>query len=520
MPKFTLNGKEVTVEDGKTILQAAGTNGVKIPHFCYHPHLSIDGCCRMCLVEVEKIPKLTIACNTPVTDGMVVNTESEKVIKARKAVMEFQLINHPLDCPICDQAGECRLQEYTFEHGITHSRFSENKRPGRKRFKIGPRVTFDEERCIVCRRCVRFCREVSKTGELAVFNRGDKSIINTYEGKPLDNNYSLNTVDICPVGALTSSDFRFKVRVWFLEETKSVCPGCSNNCSIQIGHRRGNVYRIKPRNNDDVNQAWMCDEGRMMYKEIGSKERLTVPLVKKDGKLMETTWEEAFEAMANGLRDLKGSEIAGIASPHSTNEEGYLFGKLIKTILGSKKIDFVVPKWKADDLLVKEEKAANPQGLRKLGLGANGASSAKNIIQDANKGTIKAMYIVGNDIVKDEKGSGKTLESLSKLDFLVLQDTHISELCSVANVVFPAATFAEKEGTFTNIKGIVQKIYQAITPPGQGKTDLEILSGVAEALGKPFDSAEPDKIMGEIAKNVKSFKNVSYDKLGETGIKI
>ena len=517
MPTFTINGKEVKTEAGKTILQAAVANGVRIPHFCYHPHLSIDGCCRMCLVEVEKIPKLTIACNTPVTEGMVVRTNTEKVLKARKGVMEFQLINHPLDCPICDQAGECKLQQYTFEHGITHSRFREEKRPGRKRFKIGPRVVFDEERCILCRRCVRFCREVSKTDELAVFSRGDKSIINTYPGISLDNKYSLNTVDICPVGALTNADFRFQVRVWFLEETKAVCPGCSNNCSIRICHRRGKVYRLLPRKNMDVNKVWMCDNGRFTHKQIETSNRLTVPLVKKGNKLEEVSWNEAFDTTAKGIQKIKNNEIGAIGSPHATNEECYLFNKLIKNVFNIKNdIECIVPSWEADDLLIKKEKAANPQGAREFGVKTNDTSSVKKII----KGNLKALYIIGNDIIDNSNAKQDVLQTLSKLDFLVVQDTHNSDLSSIANVVLPSATFAEKEGTFTNINGFVQKTNRAVPCPAKAKPDLEILSGVAKAMGRPFETIEPDKVMDEISKNVKSFKNISYEKLGETGIKI
>lgn len=521
MPTFTIDEKEVTVEAGKTILQAAMANGVKIPHFCYHPHLSIDGCCRMCLVEVEKIPKLTIACNTPVADGMIVRTNTEKVLKARKGVMEFQLINHPLDCPICDQAGECRLQKYTFEHGITHSRFNDKKRPGRKRFKIGPRIVFDEERCILCRRCVRFCREVSKTGELAVISRGDKSIIDTFPGTSLDNDYSINTADICPVGALTNVDFRFKVRVWFLEETKSLCPGCSNNCSIRISHRRGIIYRLLPRKNMSVNDVWMCDEGRFTYKQVGAENRLESPLLKKGKKHDEVSWDKAFTAVAKGLGKLKGKQIAGIASPHATNEECYLFGKLFADVLKSKNINFVVPTGDSDDFLIKKEKAANPRGAKEIGLrSSKDGLSVKDIIEGAKKGTFKALYIIGNDILENAGQRKNLLKALSSLDFLVLQDAHSSDLSSIADVVLPSATFAEKDGTFTNISGIVQKINKAVPSPGDAKTDLEIIGSVAKSLGKPFESIEPEKVMEEIAKNIKEYKNVSYDKLGETGIKI
>lgn len=520
MPTFILDGKEVTVEPGKTVLQAALANGIRIPHFCYHPNLSVDGSCRMCQVEVEKMPKLTISCNTPVADGMVVKTNTERVLKARNAVMEFLLINHPLDCPICDQAGECGLQEYTFDHGIPHSRFREEKRPGRKRFEIGPRVVFDEERCILCRRCVRFCTEVSQTGELAVFSRGDKSIIDTYPGKPLDNRYSLNTVDICPVGALTSTDFRFKVRVWFLQQTDSVCPGCSNNCSIQIDHRKGKIYRLRPRENMGVNQSWMCDAGRELYKKTGSENRLTVPLVWVKGQSTEVSWKEAFAAAAKGFTQFENRQIAAIGSAGATNEECYIFKSLIMSVVGTTQLDFISPLWEADDLLIKEEQSANPQGARELGLKVNRKSLLKGLMRKIEEKKLKALYLVGSEILEDSDTKDGILETLAKLDFLLVQDTHSTELTSIAHVTFPAVTFAEKEGTFTNINGIVQKLNPAIPPLGLGKPDLDIFGGLAEAMGKPFDTVEPEKIMDEIAQCVKPFQGISYDTLGEAGRRI
>ena len=520
MPTFIIDGKEVTAEPGKTVLQAALDNGIQIPHFCYHPNLSVDGSCRMCQVEVEKMPKLTISCNTRVADGMVIKTKSERVLKARNAVMEFLLLNHPLDCPICDQAGECGLQKYTFEHRVPHSRFTEEKRPGRKRFKIGPRVMFDEERCILCRRCVRFCDEVSKTGELAVFSRGDKSTIDTYPGKPLNNPYSLNTVDICPVGALTSMDFRFKVRVWFLEETNSVCPGCSNNCSIQIGSRKGKIHRLRPRDNMDVNQSWMCDAGRELYKKTGSKTRLTVPLKLVKGQATDITWQEAFTKAAKGLRKFESGKIAAIGTAGATNEECYVFKKLIKSVVGTTQIDFISPLWDADDLLIKKEQSANPQGARELGLKINRKSLLKGLVRKIEKKELKALYIVGSDILAASDDKNEILETLSKLNFLIVQDTHVTELTSLAHVTFPSATFAEKEGTFTNINGIVQKVNPAVPPPGLALPDLDIFGGLAEAIGNPFETVEPGKIMDEIAKQTKPYREINYATLGETGKQI
>ncbi len=513
MPTITLNGKQTTVESGLTILEAAEANGVKIPHFCFHPELPVDGCCRMCLTEVERMPKLVISCNTLVADGMVVHTESKAVISARKAVLEFMLVNHPLDCPICDQAGECRLQSYAFKYGISHSRFREEKRPGRKRHKIGPRVVYDEERCILCRRCVRFCREIVDTGEIAVLYRGDKSIIDTYPGKFLDNPYSVNTADICPVGALTSADFRFKARVWNLEVTPSVCPGCSNACSIRICHRDGIIHRLLPGRNKNVNKTWMCDEGRLVYKQVNAENRLTSPLIKKGENLEEASWKEAFAAMANGLGKIENKRIGGIASAHGTNEECYLFAGLIENVLNGRNIGFFTPSGPRDGFLLKEERAANPQGARELALAQNGTRSDNNRLEVLNNSELKALYLVGNDLLGDPSTDADVLKALSKLDFLIVQDTHRTDLCSEADVVFPSALFAEKEGTFTNINGFVQKLNPAFPPPGQAKTDLEILAGAARAFGKPFESTEPARIMAEISDRFRSFKNIGYDKL-------
>ncbi len=520
MGTFILNGTQANFEPGQTILKAAKANGVKIPHFCSHSFLSIDGSCRICLVEVGKMPKLVIACNTKVVQEMIVKTDSERVLNARKAVLELLLINHPLDCPICDQAGECKLQRYAYQYGIAHSRFSGNKRSGRKRLKIGPQVMFDEERCILCRRCVRFCREVTKTGELGVLQRGDKSCIDIFPGQAMINDYSINTADICPVGALTSIDFRFKVRAWFLTETNSVCPACSNNCSIKICHHDGKIYRLLPRKNKKVNQAWMCDHGRLSYKLVHADNRLSVPMVKKNGSLVEVSWDEALKSMVNRLRMIEGKKIGGIASPHNTNEECFLFFKLIKQVLGSRHIHFYTHRQKGDTLLIKEEKAANPQGAREISLEGNGVFSEYKLPDAINRSIIKALYIVGHDIVYDPDISRHIHKVLSKLEFLVVQDTHMTDLCSIADIVLPAATFAEKEGTFTNINGIVQQIKPAVPLCGQAKSDLEIFAQVAEFLEKPFSATEPKAVMGEISRTIEAYCDINYEKLTAKGKRI
>ncbi len=252
MPRVTVDGIEIEVPEGRTILQALDDvgllmNGVTIPHYCWHPKLTTDGSCRLCQVEVEGAPKLQIACNTPVRDGMVIRTDSEKVLEARAGVMELLLVNHPLDCPICDQAGECKLQDYAYEYGVVESRTREPRRAAKKNLDLGPTVVFDQERCILCRRCVRFCQEIPQTSELCVVGRGDRSVIETFPGVPLDNDYSMNVADICPVGALTTKDFRFRIRVWFLEDVPGICTGCASGCNVHIGEANNRAYRYQPR---------------------------------------------------------------------------------------------------------------------------------------------------------------------------------------------------------------------------------------------------------------------------------
>ncbi|MBI5183667.1 MAG: molybdopterin-dependent oxidoreductase [Nitrospinae bacterium] len=510
MPTFTIDNKKITVDKGTSILKAGLDNGIKIPHFCYHEKLSIDGCCRMCLVEVEKMPKLTIACNTPVADDMVVHTHSPKVMKARAGVMEFLLINHPLDCPICDQAGECRLQEYCFEYGIPHSRFREEKRKRRKRFSIGEHIVFDEERCILCRRCVRFCREITKTGEIAVFNRGDRSWIDIYSGKGLNNKYSLCTTDICPIGALTSKDFRFKVRVWFLKEVESICPECSNGCNIKICVRDNKIYRYLPRQNDKVNDTWICDEGRLSYKKILSDDRITQPLIRSGDKQIPVKWDEALAVIAKGFKgkdgNIDGSKVGGIGSPHSTNEECFLFQRFMREVIGTNNIDFTVIKGDKDNILIKEEKAPNARGARDMRLfPCNGGRGISDMIKGIATGDIKILYIMGRDLMGLEE-KGRILDSFGKLDLLVVQDTHVSDLSRKGDIVLPSATFAEKDGTFTNINGIVQCITKGVEPPGDSLPDWEIISRLSKAMGYTMEYNSPEEIMAEISKEIPGYK--------------
>ena len=287
MPKVTINGKELDAPEGINVIQAADMLGMEIPHYCYHPALTVVGNCRMCLVEIEKAPKLQIACNTKVTEGMVVHTNSDKAKAAQRAVLEFLLINHPIDCPVCDQAGECKLQDYYMDYDRQESRFPLRKKVKKgKAIDIGSDVMLDQERCVLCGRCTRFLDEVTKTSELAIFERGDHNRIDIFPGRKVDNNYAGNIIDICPVGALTEKDFRFRMRVWYLHRTPSVCAGCERGCSIDIYENHGKIFRYKPRHNPLVNGYWMCDEGRHSFKRMQTETRITSPLYQSGDRMM------------------------------------------------------------------------------------------------------------------------------------------------------------------------------------------------------------------------------------------
>ncbi|RPI04619.1 MAG: NADH dehydrogenase subunit, partial [Actinobacteria bacterium] len=274
MPKCTINGREIEVPAGTTVIEAAEKLGIHIPHFCWHPDLPVDGNCRMCLVEIEKMPKLQIACNAQVTEGMVVQTESPKAAEAHRTTLEFLLVNHPIDCPVCDQAGECYLQDNYMAHGLHESKVEvEDKVTKRKVVDLGP-IMLDAERCVLCSRCLRFEKEVTGTNSFEFVNRGDHTQIATFENRPITHDYAGNLADVCPVGALLSHDFRFKMRVWFLKPHESVCPGCSTGCNIFVDERDQQVHRLRPRRNAEVNRSWMCDPGRALYRQIGLESRV------------------------------------------------------------------------------------------------------------------------------------------------------------------------------------------------------------------------------------------------------
>jgi NADH-quinone oxidoreductase subunit G len=501
MPTITIDGVSYPAAAGRTILQAIDDlgllmNGVDIPHYCWHPKLSIDGSCRLCQVEIEGMPKLQIACNTLVQDGMVVHTRSPRVAEARSDVMELLLLNHPLDCPICDQAGECKLQDYAFDYGVAGARTDEPRRPAKKAVSLGPTLLFDQERCILCRRCVRFLREVPKTGELGVFERGDESVLEPFPGSEVRNDYSMNAADICPVGALTTKDFRFKIRVWFLDDVPSVCNQCSNGCNIYASRANNKVYRFLPRRNDEVNDTWICDHGRLSYREL-QEGRLT----RARGDRDDVDYDVAVRSAADALRRVReaGGRIVGVASPFVANEDLFLFRELLDAVGGEGR--FCVPRGQVDSLLIKAEKAPNAAGARALGF-----------VETAEPIGAAALALV--------LGHSMPLEAFAGVGAIVLIDTHPSELARRAGVVLPARAFSERAGTFVNHAGRVQRFQPVVEPRFEAWPEGELLARIAAEAGVPgfqpgFDLRSVSQRMAE---RVPAFKNAHFDAVGERGV--
>ncbi|HVN88307.1 MAG TPA: 2Fe-2S iron-sulfur cluster-binding protein [Candidatus Binataceae bacterium] len=520
--KITVDGRQIEAAEGVPLLQAMLDAGLDIPHYCYHPKLSIDGSCRLCQVRVEGIPKLQISCNTQVRDGMVVFTQEPEIALTRRGVLELLLMNHPLDCPICDKAGECWLQNYTMRYSSRFGRTLEPRRKREKRIDIGDRMVLDQERCILCRRCVRFCREISKTAELAVFNQGDRSVLDIHDGNRLNNDYSMCTADVCPVGALETKDFHHKLRVWFLEETASVCPGCSNGCNINISAYRNRIWRLTPRRNDAVNDTWMCDAGRLNYKFVGDETRARAPMIIRDGKLAETDWMTAVSKAGAELAEFKnkhgGAAFGAIVSPHLTNEDNYCFGRLLMGI-GASRFAMAVELGKADDLLIKAEKAPNARGVRELGLVSGADDGLEALLGAIEAGHIKGLYVCGSDLVRAVP-SDRLTAALAKLELLIVQDLRLDSAFAGTKTFFPTTTFAEKDGTFTNHAGRVQRIQKAIDATPGWLEDGEIftrLSNLVESRQDQFDLAQ---IWTAIESDGSSFGGVRFDQLGSAGTQV
>jgi len=484
---LTIDGQSLTVPAGTNLIEAARTVRIEIPHFCYHPRLSVVGNCRMCLVDIEKMPKNQIACSTMVAPGMVVRTRSEKAVKARQGVMEFLLINHPLDCPICDQAGECVLQEYSFQYGTGGSRFGEQKVHHDKNVDLGPHIVFDGERCIKCTRCIRFCDEVTRTSELGLFDRGDHTIIGTFPGKELDNPYSGCTADLCPVGALTVKEFRFKQRVWFLKNTPSVCAGCARGCNVDLGINENRIWRMTPRDNDAVNRSWICDEGRLSHLAYQQAERLGASLGAPAagagatrGVLAESAWEQAAAMLGEIARRHGGGTVAGITSGHATVEEQAALRELIQRAGGGRIALPAHERGENDAILIRKDKTANSAGARLAG-GADG--TVEELIASVRTGQVRALVVLREDVLGDF--GAEAVEARGALDFLLTLDWRATPTTKASDLALPVPAYGEMDGSIINFEGRIQLLRAGLVPHRESDPAWRPLLEIASRLGGP-----------------------------------
>jgi NADH-quinone oxidoreductase subunit G len=525
MAKLTIDGIEVEVQDGINIVEAAKAADVHVPHFCYHPALTVVGQCRMCLVEIEGMPKLQAGCSIPVRDGMKIFVHNEKVDKARKGQMEFLLINHPLDCPICDKAGECPLQDYAFNYGTVTSRYGEAKRtyPGMDRTPIGPHVMQNMNRCIHCTRCIRFCEEVTETGELALIKRGASAEVGVFPGRPLDNWMSACVTDICPTGALTARDFRFESRVWNLSPTESVCNGCDVGCNVFVESRSGKIYRYKPRVNPEVNNHWLCDFGRFSHERY-DVDRVVVPRVMRDDHQSVASWPEAIDLVAETLHETTGDKIAFIASSQLTNEEAFLLRHLADQVEAKHTDVFVDPigpirMRSASGWVEGTEAGPNARGARAAGITPDGGRSAESLMNDGASGI--DVLVVTEAGFSERARDPKVIDNLRKARFLVVLAWEGHPLADVADVVLPTTIFAEKEGTFTNVQGRLQRINQAYMPKGEALPEWEIFRRIGLAVapeGDAFAFVELGELFVRMVESMPALKALDLRGFEEHGV--
>jgi NADH-quinone oxidoreductase subunit G len=466
-----------------------------------------------------------IACITVAGDGMVVHTQTERVLETRRSIMEFHLINHPLDCPVCDQAGECWLQIYYMRHGLYDPRMADEKVHKPKAIPLGPHVILDAERCILCSRCVRFCDEVTGTGELGIFHRGDHSEIGLFPGKTLENKYASNVIDICPVGALTDRDFRFQVRVWYLDSAKSICNGCARGCNVEIHtsrrrphHNQGKrVARIKPRENAQVNKWWICDAGRYGFGAVDDPSRLTRPLRGVGAAAEDLAWDEALAEVADLLRRHAGA-VGVIASPQLANEDLFALRRLAET-LGGVRIGFRVPPavpGDEDDFLIRADKNPNTRGAELLGLDGDVAA----ILADARAGRLRALWIFQHDLFDSAWPADEVEGALAGVEALVFTGTNANRTSARAGLVLPAAAWVECDGTFTNFQGRVQRFRAAVETLGEARPVWAILGPLLAAQGADPQASRAAQWFRMLAAAVPAFGEMSYESIGEGGQEI
>ena len=524
MPSFELDGKTVEFEPGEKILSAAMRAGIQIPHYCYHPGMSVVATCRMCMVDVidmgngRPAPKLQTSCSMDAVEGMKVETMNEKVKDAKELVMEYLLINHPLDCPICDQSGECVLQDYSFEFGSGKSEMEYSKRVYGWR-DIGTFVALERNRCIHCTRCDRFTREITGTNEFGMFNRGHELTVDTYSDRPMTNQFQGNMADICPVGAITEKEFRFKRRVWKLKKTPSICVGCSTGCNVTIEYDKNEVFRLKPRDNPDVNKWWMCDQGRLTYKDLNIREnRIAYPLGKTAEGFQEISWENAFSAIREKISELQptSNEVIGLVDTHASNEELYLFKKLLKEGFDSDQLFFPDLEWEQPvsdffiNSLITSDKSPNRAGARMLGL--KGAKSSEEVTSKIPNGT-KVLLVFGKPF-EDEN----LLSQAGNIPLVINIAAWQSGWSETADVTLPGRLHSEKDATYTNKAGRVQRVNTAIRAFHKTRPDWMVLCGLMELLDVDNKADSAEAVFQELSENEKAFQGLQWESIGSDGI--
>ncbi len=541
-----INGAEHDFPEGMSVFEACRTAGHYIPHFCYHPALKVAGSCRMCKVEIvqQGRARIDISCNVTVAEGLEINTNTPGVHKQQQMTLEYLLGNHPLDCPICDDAGECDLQDYYLKYGQHESRLIEPKlHKHHKAHDIGKSVVLDNERCILCTRCVRFTQDITKTHELGVFGMGSTEELDVLPGLKLDNDYAGNVVDLCPVGALTDKDFRFKRRVWFLSAKSSICDGCSRGCNVRIdydvnpfhGHKKTfqmkthrtpatayqRIQRLKPRFNDGVNGHWMCDAGRYGYKATDAGDRLLTPLAREGNGLVELGWDEAIRRFASGLTtalSAGASKLAIVASPKLTNEELFAVKALFVEKLKLANVDHklpIDPQWYGDDLLRTPDPFPNRIGAEWIGLEPQGDGIGVAGLEEAVKsGKIDSLMT----FLADPRDF-LSAESLAKLKRLVVvMRTLPEELKPFVHVALPAAAWGEYRGTFTNFRGRTQRLEAAFDPLGEAKPVWQIVSELSTAMKKPLGWQSNVEVLHALSQSVTNFSSVTWETIGDQGM--
>ena len=619
MVNLTIDSRKVSVPKGTLVITAAFEAGADVPYFCHHPRLRPAGACRMCLVKIEKMNKIQTACTVPVAEGMVVDTISPEVKQAQNGILEFLLINHPLDCPVCDRGGECPLQNMTFQYGPGVTRFIDEKRHFPKAVPISDYVVLDRERCIQCARCTRFTEEISGDGELAIENRGNAAIISPFSPEGFKSKFSGNTIELCPVGALTSRTYRFAARPWEFQSHDSICSMCGVGCNVAVQTRNSELMRVNARLNEDVNEEWTCDRGKFEQYWVNSTDRIKEPLARQGADMTRIGWDEALRTAAEALQsaaEAAPNSVAGIGSPRCTNEDLYVFQRMFRSALGTNNIDHrmfpfpILPMQTSiaevgtaqtivavgtqvdDDLPVlwlriykaiskngaeyfRNDDVRAPQVAQAIAQGAgtvvlawyglpasdieflkascaasgaklnvllpdanswgaiqmgvlpdrlpamakvgNGASPAyakmwgapipaqpgldtRGILEACADGTMKALYIMGVDVMKTFPDADLARRALDRVPFLVVQDMFMTETGKKANIFLPSCSFIEKDGSFTNIEGRVQRFKKAIQPRGMSKPDWQIVSELMARMGQSVSYFSPRDVAREIVK--------------------